>query len=73
MSSGSPVTRPCAKLPIGVRGARRRRVRGLHPIGETAVDRHVPVARQIEEARREIGIAGVERGFDLALGDGGVE
>jgi hypothetical protein len=54
-------------------GASRRRLRGLDPPGETGVDRHVPIACQGEEARREVGIAGSERGLHLAPGDGCVE
>ena len=67
------MTSPCAKLPIACAALAAAALRGLDPIREARLDRHVPVARQIEEARRQIGIAGAERGLDLALGHRGVE
>ena len=67
-SSGSPVTRPLAKFPMIASRAGGGGVRGLDLGDQRRLDRHLPVAGELEKAVGEIGVVGGERGFDLARG-----
>ena len=66
MSSGSPVINRAQNFSLCAAWSRLRRSR-FNLFRQRRIERHMPLARKIDEALGEFGIVGGQRGFDFAL------
>jgi len=68
-----PGDQPASEV-FGRAGERSRvRIRGLHPLGQSGIDRDAAIARKLEQTPRQIGVASRERCLDFTRRNRSIE